>query len=137
MVKREVLAARLGQLQEYLKILKMLRKYPLTQFVKDPLIRGSAERYLQLAIECCLDMGNHVIADRGLRKPGDYSEILLILGEAKILPLSFAKKLMPMAGFRNRLVHDYLRLDPAEIHRILRTHLGDFSRYARVFERFL
>ena len=137
-VKPEVIATRLGRLQEYLKILKGLRKHSQAEFVRNPLIRGSAERYLQLAIECCIDIGNHVISDEGLRKPQDYKDVFLILAEAKIVPLVFAKqRLVPMAGFRNRLVHDYLRLDPTEIHKILRTRLPDFQKFAKSFARFL
>jgi uncharacterized protein YutE (UPF0331/DUF86 family) len=136
-VKREIIAVRLGRLQEYLKILKGLKRYPQSKFSVDPLIRGSAERYLHLAIECCLDMGSHVIADRGLRKPEDYRDIILILGEAKIISPKFSAELLPMIGFRNRLVHDYLRLDTGEIYRILQTHLSDFQRFARAFQRFL
>lgn len=137
MVKRQVVAERLGHLRDYLRVLKQLRRHPLKQFLSEPLLRGAAERYLHLAIASCLDLGNHVIADRGLRKPQDYKDVFLVLGEAKILPPAFAKRLAPMAGLRNILVHDYLRVDPAKIHTFLKTHLGDFERFARAFERFL
>ena len=40
-----------------------LRKYSLEGFVHDPEHYGSAERFLHLAIESILDMGNHIIAD--------------------------------------------------------------------------
>lgn len=86
MVNRSLVNSRLGKLREYVKILEGLTKYSLAYFKEDPLIHGSAERYLQLAIEALLDIGNHIIADRGLRKPDTYQEIFLILGEAKILP---------------------------------------------------
>jgi uncharacterized protein YutE (UPF0331/DUF86 family) len=46
-----------------------------------------------------------------LRKPADYYEAFLILGEAGILSMDFARKIAPLAGFRNILVHEYLRLD--------------------------
>lgn len=137
MVKRAVIATRLGRLREYLQFLKRLRRYPLSRFVDDPIIRGSAERYLHLAIECCLDLGNHVIADRALRQPQDYKDVFLILGEAKILPAAFAKRIAPMGGFRNILVHDYLRVDPAIVHQVISTRLMDLERFARAFAKYL
>lgn len=137
MVKPEVIATRLGRLREYLTILKRLRTYPLHGFVNDPILRGSAERYLHLAIECCLDLGNHVIADRGLRRPQDYKDVFLILGEAKVISPAFAKRIAPMGGFRNILVHDYLRVNPAAVHRLLSTHLADFERFAKAFAKYL
>ena len=95
------------------------------------------ERYLHLAIECCLDLGNHLIADRGLRKAEDYKEVFLILGEAKILPKAFANRIAPMGGFRNILVHDYLRVDPQKVYDPLQKSLPDFERFARAMAKFL
>ena len=34
-----------------------------------------------------------------------------------------------MSKFRNVIVHDYARLDPAIVVRILREHLEDFTRF--------
>lgn len=137
MVNPEVIAARLGRLREYLGYLKALKKHSYRQFANSPFIRGSVERYLQLAIECCLDLGNHLIADRGLRRAQDYKEVFLILGEVKILPKAFAKRIALMGGFRNILVHDYLRIDPRKVYEVLQHQLSDFERFARLMARFL
>lgn len=137
MVNPEVVANRLSRLKEYLGYLRSLRRYPYKRFSSDPFIRGSAERYLHLAIECCLDMGNHLIADRELRKAQDYREVFLILGEVKILPPAFAKRIAPMGSFRNILVHDYLRVDPKKVYEFLHKHLADFTRFATAMAKFL
>lgn len=137
MVNPEIVASRLSRLQEYLGYLQKLRRYPYRQFSRDPFIRGSAERYLQLAIECCLDLGNHLISDRGLRKAQDYAEVFGILGEAKFIPAAFAKRIAPMAGFRNILVHDYLRVDPKRVYEFLQERLGDFERFSRAIAKTL
>jgi len=62
-LKPEVIRRRLQKLDEYLAILKKLRSYPLEGFLADPERYGSAERFLQLAIEALMDMGSHVIAE--------------------------------------------------------------------------
>ena len=63
MVRAEVIRKRLGKLDEYLAILRELRRYTFEEFVANPEHYGSAERFLQLAIETLTDLGNHVIAD--------------------------------------------------------------------------
>jgi len=68
-VRPEVIRKRLNKLDEYLSILYNLRKYSFDDFVSDPEHYGSAERFLHLAIEAILDMGNHVIADMDLGIP--------------------------------------------------------------------
>ncbi len=51
MVKAEVLRKRLNKLDEYLLILGRLRRYTFEEFTADPERYGSAERFLQLAID--------------------------------------------------------------------------------------
>ncbi len=48
-----------------------------------------------------------------------------------MLDAEFAAALEPMARMRNRLVHHYEDVEPARVHELLRTHLGDFDRFAR------
>ncbi len=119
MVDKQVLFARLERLREYLDILESVLKYDLSRFVRDPFIHGTAERYLHLAIECLLDIGNHVISNRGYRKPENYADIFRILAEQEVIPASLYKELDGMAAFRNLLVHDYLRLDREKIYGII------------------
>ena len=63
-----------------------------------------------------------------LEKPRDYYKAILRLGEAKIIPLDFAKKLVPLAGFRNILVHDYLDINWDEVYNNLH-QLNDLSQF--------
>lgn len=63
MIRPEVVRRRLAKLEEYLAILRSLQRYGLEEFVENPERYGSAERFLQLAIEVTLDLGNHVIAE--------------------------------------------------------------------------
>lgn len=82
MVRAEVLRKRLSRLDEYLAILNKLRRYTFEEFIADPERYGSAERFLQLAIEVLIDLGNHVIADLGLGTVERYSDIPRLLHEA-------------------------------------------------------
>jgi len=59
MVQREVLHKRLNKLDEYLAILSGLQRQRLEEFLETPEHYGSAERFVQLAIEAVTDMGAH------------------------------------------------------------------------------
>ena len=119
MVNKNVLTARLERLVEYIKILKVVQEYDLERFVEDPFIHGTAERNLHLAIECLLDIGNHVISDRDYPKPENYADIFRILNDQGVIPGRLLDDLQGMAAFRNVLVHDYLRLDRGKVYRIV------------------
>lgn len=135
MVNPDIVATRLAALRQYLGYLRTLRRYPYRQFSVDPFIRGNVERYLQLAIECCLDLGNHLISDRGLRKAENYKDVFIILSEAKVLSKPFAKRIAPMGGFRNILVHDYLKVDPRKVYGALQNRLPDLEKFAKAIAR--
>lgn len=133
MVRHEVFASRLQRLERYLEILRTLQGYALEQYVADPLVHGAAERYLHLAIECMLDLGNHLIADRGWRTPESYADVLRTLEAQQVMPVELARRLDGMAGFRNLLVHDYLRLEHEEVHRILAEKLDALADLGAIF----
>lgn len=133
MVKKELIAARLERLREYIKILKSIQKQDLRTFKKDPFVHGTAERYLHLSIECLLDIGNHIISDRGYRKPETYAEVFEILGEEKVIPPHLLKELEGMAAFRNILVHDYLKLDLEQIYGIVQGKTKALEQLGKVY----
>jgi uncharacterized protein YutE (UPF0331/DUF86 family) len=133
LVNKAVLATRLERLREYLGILESVLQYDVHRFVRDPYIYGTAERNLHLAIECLLDIGNHVISDRGYPKPETYADIFRILGDREVISLSLLHELEGMAAFRNVLVHDYLRLDRKKVYRIIQDKLGHMKKLGEVY----
>jgi len=136
-VRPEVIRKRLNKLDEYLTILSNLRKYSFDDFVSDPEHYGSAERFLHLAIEAILDMGNHVIADMDLGIVNWYSDIPSILARKGYIDSDLEKKWLQMIGFRNTLVHDYLEIDRSIVYDILQNHLEDIEVAKRIFAQFL
>jgi uncharacterized protein YutE (UPF0331/DUF86 family) len=124
-------------LREYLGILESIRKYDVDRFVQDPFIHGTAERNLHLTIECLLDIGNHVISDRGYRKPESYADIFRILAEKGVIPADLCEELVGMAAFRNVLVHDYLRLDRRKVYQILGEKLPTLKRMGQICSELL
>lgn len=130
--------ARIGKIREYVALLRKIRGTADEQrFVKDPLVYGNAERYLQLAIQAVLDISNHIVADMNLSLPADSTELFELLTKHKVLPIRLSKKLTPMAGFRNILVHEYLEIDRRRVYRVLMNDLGDFEKFIKAVSRLL
>lgn len=119
MIHKTILAARLDRFQEYLGLLDAIKTRQREEFSGDPILRGAGERYLHLAIESALDIGNHIIAERGYPRPDTYAGVLTVLHEKRILPESLYRSLDGMAAFRNLLVHDYARIDHGQVYDLL------------------
>jgi uncharacterized protein YutE (UPF0331/DUF86 family) len=102
---------RLDELSERLARLEPLRDKPLQEFDQDVYPRDIVERNLEIAAQSCLDVSHRIIAMENARKPTDYYEAILIMGELGVLLADFTRRLAPIAGFRNILVHEYLSVD--------------------------
>jgi len=126
-----VVNKRLGKLREYVKLLRILRDRPRQLFETDPFLYGSAERYIQLAIQVVLDIANHIVADDRLGQTEEYRDAIRLLGEHGYIPPDLTERLLPIAGLRNILVHDYLDIDREKLFGVLQHNLGDLEEFAR------
>jgi uncharacterized protein YutE (UPF0331/DUF86 family) len=137
MVRAEVIRKRLDKLSEYLQILRGQQSYTYEAFVDDPERYGSAERFLQLAVEVLIDMGNHVVADEGLGTVNWHSDIPEILVRHGYIDERLRERWVRMIGFRNVLVHAYLEIDRRVVYDVLQNGLDDLSALASVFARLI
>jgi len=128
-VDRELLLRKAVALEQYLTELEEFRNLEPETYRGDWKTQRIVERSLHLAIEACLDLADHLIADRRLRVPATQGETFEILRDARLLDSFLATSLIQMAKFRNILVHDYARIDPDQILRILREHLQDLDAF--------
>ena len=137
MVRAEIIRKRLNKLDEYLAVLKKLQRYSFEEFIADPERYGSVERFLHLAIEALIDMGNHVIADSELGVVNWYSDIPKILAEKEFISSELEEKWISMIGFRNTLVHEYIDIDRKIVYDVLQNNIQDLEDLKRAFAHFL
>ena len=137
MVRPEVIRRRIEAVSENLEVLERLARYDEGEFLADPEHYGSAERFLQLALEALLDMGSHVIADVGLGVVNQGRDIPRLFREHGYIDSALEEKWLRMIGFRNILVHAYLQLDRRHVYRVLRNDLDDIRALQRTFANFL
>ncbi|MEN6320251.1 MAG: DUF86 domain-containing protein [Syntrophaceae bacterium] len=137
MVNKELIFDRLSRVREYVKLLKELGRLSSEEFVSDFKAVGSAERLLQISIEACLDIGNHIISRCGLERPREYKDVFIILGKEGVLPFAFAERLIPMVKFRNRLVHLYWEINKKELYTIIQANLHDIEEFVQYIVQYL
>ena len=127
MIKPETVLPRFRKFDEYLSILEKLRDYGRREFLSDPEHYGSAERFLQLAIEALNDIGNHIVADEGWGAVDWYSDIPQRLYEQGVIDEAMREQWVQMIGFRNVLVHDYVELDRDRVYNVLQNNLQELN----------
>ena len=86
---------------------------------------------LQRAIQLCVDLAAHVIADTAARAPSTMAENFEILKNLSVIGPELATRLTKAVGFRNIAVHSYQDIDWKIVFHICRDNLGDFRALAK------
>ncbi len=128
MVDPESVENRLDRLTELLGELEQIRAAGHGAYAAEFRTRLAAQHAIQLAIQVCIDIGAHLIAELGPRMPADYRGVFEALQPAG-LDAELAERLADAAGMRNVLVHGYLEVDDEAVWNAL-AHLDDLSEFA-------
>lgn len=131
MVDAATLASMLSNLRRYVVVLEGLATSPKEAFLAHPDRIGNAKYHFVIAIECCIDIANHIIASENFRFPKDNADSFTVLIDEGIVPETLRESLRDMARFRNRLVHMYWEVEDKRVYEYLQTALGDFHAFAR------
>jgi uncharacterized protein YutE (UPF0331/DUF86 family) len=137
LVVRAVADRKLMQLDAYAGYLIELAARPLDEFLGDYVAVGAARYYLQAAIECCSDIGAHILATDTKRRAEDYRSVFRLLGEEGVIPPEVAAAMEPAAALRNRLVHAYDQVDDRRVHEMLSTAQLTFRDFAKGVARYI
>lgn len=128
MVDGDLVTLRLRALECYRESLEDLLSAGKQSYLEDLDTQLKLERALQLAIQTCIDIGAHIVADEGFESPSDYGDIFRILAQNGTIDAELAERLNGAAGTRNLLVHGYLNIDRERLWNEI--SLEDFTQFA-------
>jgi len=137
MLDRTIIETHLGNMEAALANLKRYEHLTPEDFAKDLSYTWIAAKGLEILIQNLLDIGAHILASAIKNDWDDYGEIILKLGQYGIIPEPFVEKIHGMAGLRNILVHEYLRVDPNKLHYFMQNRLSDFTEFMAFIQEYL
>ena len=121
-------------LNELHKVASELAKY---QAVKLPeletnlSLRWTVERGLLAGLTLIFQIADHILAEHFGRKPETYEALLRELCSAGVISQALYASLRGSGGFRNGLVHEYVRIDLQHVLEALRKAPEQFSAFAQ------
>lgn len=130
-VEVEIVKRKLAIIIENLKALEPIKNMTMEEYINDLYKRKAAERLLQELIEAAIDINIHIIVQTGDTAPDDYYESFIKAGRLRIISADLAEKLAPSAGLRNRLVHEYDRIEDSTVYEALRTAEALYHKYIK------
>ena len=135
LVNRELIQHQLQLLNKAIEILHEVAKEKREQFIADYRIYGLAERYLQQAIEACLQICSLLVAAFGLRRPEGYHELLSVIAGQQLMPRPLAYRLEILVNLREALVYDPESLDHELLYDHIHQRLTDLAEFSRLFSQ--
>ncbi len=126
-----VIEAKISHIQKYLKLLSRYKGFSQKEIEENPDLKGAAERYLYLAVQATLDLGEAIISFKELRRPGTYTDVFYILEEENFISKDLTEKLVNMTKFRNVLAHDYEKVDFGIVYDALKNRLMDIKELVK------
>jgi len=84
-----------------------------------------------------IDINQHFIRELDFKISEDFQGTFYILGKKGILPNGFAKKIAPVVGLRNRIVHRYDTLNKELFIKTFRKNYSDFEKYIKLINQYL
>jgi uncharacterized protein YutE (UPF0331/DUF86 family) len=86
---------------------------------------------LERAVQSCVDIAAHVIAQQNVPAPGTMAESFARLQELGAITEHTATRMKNAVGFRNISVHEYQKIDWTIVYRLITEHLEDFKDFSR------
>lgn len=136
-VDKDIIRRKLAVIVENLKALGPIKGMTQEEYNDDLYKRKAAERLLQELIEAAIDINTHIIVQSGDSVPDDYYESFIKIGSMKVISKDLALKLAPSAGLRNRLVHEYDRLQHSLVLEAVGMAEDMYAEYVKQIDAYL
>lgn len=130
MVKVDVVRRKVGRASGWLDQAEEILSRPPEEFLADVKDRDLATFYLFLAIQECIDLAAHWVADAGWQPAEDATSTFDLLADHRVIDRELAEKMRSAVGLRNRIAHGYASIDHARLQ-------SEFQEGAGVLRNFL
>lgn len=134
---KEIIQERLAKLEHVVQKLESEKPRSIEELASNDTLSDATLYRLQVGIEAIVDIGNHILTEVYGHRSETYKDTILELGSRGIIPKEFAHENADMAGFRNVIVHHYVKVDFEKVYHYLTKAPAIFRQFAEAFDRFL
>jgi uncharacterized protein YutE (UPF0331/DUF86 family) len=130
-----MLPERLRQLETNIAELSAFRQSHTIGDIRQDTIKQWALRYgLLESIQIVIDIACHMVVHQNLGNTRTYAECFELLQKAGYIEAGTEATFKSMAGLRNLLVHEYIKIDLEQLYGML-DQLDDFKTFAQIIRK--
>ena len=127
---RELIESKLEALRQFVRRIRDKTPTSVRTLSGDADLQDIISVNLERAVQVCVDIAAHIIADSEEAPPATMGASFDALQRLGVLPAELALQLKRAVGFRNIAVHTYQDIDWSVVFEIVTTRLDDFGRFA-------
>lgn len=128
---------RIEFIQIELEDLKAHKELSFQEYNANRIVRRNVERMIENIANALIDISKILIANENVEIPDSYREIILKLGEIKLIDIELAKSIAEIARLRNVLVYQYLDIKWSYIRNFLTKEIDDVYEFLRTIELYI
>jgi uncharacterized protein YutE (UPF0331/DUF86 family) len=129
MVDRALVASKIASVRDAVARIRAVLPADRDAFVADRTAREITVLNLFVALQECLSLATHWLAEQSLDVPETYGDVFRRLGERGAVSAPVAAGLAAASGFRNLIAHQYGALDASRVHAIASERLDDLLTF--------
>jgi uncharacterized protein YutE (UPF0331/DUF86 family) len=134
-LNKDSISDKLFKLGEAIKIIEELLAK--SDVMTDQILKSSLYFNMVISIEIILDIGNHILAEVFYKAENNYKDIILGLGRKNVISMNFAEQNQDMGDFRNKIIHEYDKIDDELVRTYVVKAPEIFKTFATCFVCFL
>lgn len=139
MLDKDFVKRKITFIEKELMVLTKYKDMTFEETAENFEIQAVVERMLERIITRTIDINKHILAEMGghLAPVTKYRETFLRISELGVYSKDFAEKLVPSAGLRNALVHDYNNIDKSVLQKSIGEAIKEFNEYGKYVLQFI
>lgn len=123
-IDKQLVFKKLDLLNEYIAAIENMQ-FDESMFIDNADIHDLVVFRLQQAVETCIDISTHLIAQSNFPRKETAKDAFLLLGQQKVIDPELAARMGQATDFRNRVVHGYNDFDYSLLFKDYRDNLND------------
>jgi len=127
----------LSELEEFIKSLEDLLNFSVEEYLDEKRNIYSGRYLLQISIETCINISNHIVSRMKLGLPNEYADAFRLLNKNNIISDELLERMILMTRFRNRVVHMYWDIDDSYVYDLINNNLKDVIEFKGSIKKYL
>lgn len=133
----EVIVEKLLKLQEYIEQVERIKPDSYKAYISEITVKYSVERLMMLVVEIALGINNTILSNNDKPPAPDYFNSFIEVAECGVFDSAFAISIAPSTGLRNRLVHEYEKVNDEIVFNSINKFITLYRKYISMVFKYI